>query len=272
MTIDPDDLVTALRAGGSVFAEDEAALFIEAAIATPDPAESLRRMLRDRLDGRPVEQILGWAAFAGLRIRVAPGVFVPRLRTTFLVDTALAHLDEIDSPLVLDLCCGSGAAGAAVEHARPVAEVHAADIDPRATACARQNLGDPSRVHEGDLFAGVPTPLRGRFDVILANAPYVPTDEIAFMPREARDHEPSATLDGGADGLRIQARVAAEAPEWLKPGGLLLIETSVRQSEATRALFEPAVFRSRVRHSDDLDATLVAGVHRDLLDLTDQAT
>lgn len=222
-------------------------------------------MLARRLEGTPLELVLGWAEFRGLRIRVDEGVFVPRTRTTFLVETALAHLADrgIERPLVLDLCCGSGAAGAAVEHARPDATVHAADLDPRAVACARTNLRDPARVYEGDLFAPLPESLRGRFDVILANAPYVPTGEIDFMPREARLFEPAIALDGGADGLRIQALVASAALDWLAPGGLLVVETSVRQADATRSLLESAGFRTRVGHSDDLDATLVAGVQEE---------
>ncbi|WP_350271729.1 putative protein N(5)-glutamine methyltransferase [Frondihabitans sucicola] len=256
-----------MRAGGSVFAEDEAGLLREAAATGRD----LGRMLSDRLAGSPLEQVLGWAEFRGLRIRVEPGVFVPRLRTTFLVETALAHLAGAGStaPIVLDLCCGSGAAGAAVEDALPDAAVFATDIEPAATACARSNLAHPERVFEGDLFDAVPTALLGRFDVILANAPYVPTDEITFMPQEARLHEPGSALDGGVDGLRIQARVAAAATDWLRPGGLLVIETSVRQAEATRELLAEAGLETRIRHSDDLDATLVAGVHLEKLDQSD---
>lgn len=221
-------------------------------------------MLAARLAGTPLEQVLGWAEFRGLRVRVEPGVFVPRLRTTLLVDVALRHLAEAaaPAPVVLDLCCGSGAAGAAVEDALPGSVVHAADLDPRAVACARTNLADPARVHEGDLFAALPEALRHGFDVILANAPYVPTAEIAFMPQEARDHEPTAALDGGFDGLRLQARVAAAAPDWLAPGGLLVIETSERQADRTRALFDSGVFETEVLRSQEADATVVAGVVR----------
>jgi release factor glutamine methyltransferase len=241
-----------------VFAEDEAALLLEAA----REGRHLTRMLADRQAGTPLEQVLGWAAFRGLRIRVDPGVFVPRARTSFLVDRALDHLARhgLTSPVVLDLCCGSGAAGAAVEHVLPGSVVHAADLDPRSVACARRNLAHPGLVVEGDLFAPLPPSLRGDFDVILANAPYVPTDEIDFMPQEARLYEPRSALDGGVDGLRIQARVAREAPAWLAPGGLLLIETSVRQATRTRALLVAAGLRSSIERFDDLDATVAVGL------------
>jgi release factor glutamine methyltransferase len=278
----PDaDVVARLRAAGCVFAEDEAALLVEAA-GTPD---ELDRLVDRRVIGEPLEQILGWALFRGLRIRVDPGVFVPRLRTEFLVETTLAHLAERPGPLlVLDLCCGSGAAGAAVEAARGDVTVVAADIDPRSVACARQNLRRPEHdahdkhdkhkahdensahdtsdenVFEGDLFDALPPAYRGRFDAIIANAPYVPTDEIDFMPRDARLHEPLTALDGGLGGTAIQARIARDAAGWLRPGGLLVIETSGRQAPVTEDLVRGGGLAARTLHSPDLDATLVAGV------------
>jgi release factor glutamine methyltransferase len=274
----PDaDVVARLRAAGCVFAEDEAALLLEAAGTT----DELDRLVARRVVGEPLEQILGWALFRGLRIRVDPGVFVPRLRTEFLVETTLAHLAERTGPLlVLDLCCGSGAAGAAVEAARGDVTVVAADIDPRSVACARRNLGrregraegagDEGRaggerrenVFEGDLFDALPPAYRGRFDAIIANAPYVPTDEIDFMPRDARLHEPLTALDGGLGGTAIQARIAHAAAGWLRPGGLLVIETSERQAPATEDLVRDGGLATRTLHSVDLDATLVAGVDR----------
>ena len=97
--------------------------------------------------------------------------------------------------------------------------MYAAELDPAAVACARRNL-PPDRVFEGDLYDALPPALRGRVDVLVCNAPYVPTDAIALMPPEARVHEPAVALDGGAEGLDVQARVAAGAPAWLAPGGL----------------------------------------------------
>ena len=120
------------------------------------------------------------------------------------------------STLVVDLCCGSGAIGAAVASECPKAEVWAADLDPAAVAYARQNL--PSgRVVEGDLYDALPDRLRGSVDVLAVNAPYVPTDAIATMPPEARDHEPRVALDGGDDGVDLHRRVADGAADWLRP-------------------------------------------------------
>jgi release factor glutamine methyltransferase len=112
-------------------------------------------------------------------------------------------------------------------------------------------------VFEGDLFAALPDRLRRRVDVVVVNAPYVPTAEIAFMPPEARDHEAIVALDGGTDGLDVHRRVAAEAREWLAPGGLLVIETSERQAERTRTLFRDQGFDADVARDEDRDATAV---------------
>jgi len=117
-------------------------------------------------------------------------------------------------------------------------------------------------VFEGDLFAALPARLRGAVDVVVANAPYVPTDAIATMPREARLFEATVALDGGADGLDLHRRITAAAPAWLAPGGHLLIESSERQAPATAALFENAGFRASIVHDDELDGTVVVGTLR----------
>lgn len=220
----PDDVVTALRTAGCVFAEEEASLLLEVA-RTPD---ELTAMVARRASGLPLEHVVGWAEFAGLRIEVDAGVFVPRRRTEFLVARAAALLRP--GAVVLDLCCGSGAVGAALAAAVPGVELHAADLDPAAVRCARRNLaGAGGRVYEGDLFAPLPAGLRGRVDVLAANVPYVPTGDIPLLPSEARDHEAPLALDGGADGLDLLRRVARSARAWLAPGGTLLSETSEPQ-------------------------------------------
>jgi release factor glutamine methyltransferase len=248
--VNEPQLVAALRAAGCVFAEDEARLLIDEA---GSPGELMAWAAR-RMGGEPLEQIVGWAAFAGQRIAVAPGVFVPRRRSELLV--AVARRDPAD--LVVDLCCGSGALGAALAAAWPRAEVYAADSDPSAVACARRNL-PPERVFGGDLYAALPEALRGRVEVLVVNAPYVPTQEIATMPPEAREHEHRVALDGGHDGLEVQRRVVAEARDWLAPDGRLLLETSRRQAERTQALFVSAGLTACVETDDDLAATVVLG-------------
>jgi release factor glutamine methyltransferase len=115
-------------------------------------------------------------------------------------------------------------------------------------------------VHTGDLFEALPAALRGRIDILAANVPYVPTGEVGLLPAEARDHEPLTALDGGADGLDIARRVAAEAPHWLAPGGCLLTETSERQAPAALEAFPEAGLTSRLAVSEELYAQVVIGV------------
>jgi release factor glutamine methyltransferase len=247
--------VSALRAAGCVFAEDEAELILAAARA----GDELAALVDRRVSGLPLELVLGWAEFRGLRIAVAPGVFVPRRRTEFLVAEALAHAP--DAAVVVDLCCGSGAVGAALAAALDRPEVHAADVDPAAVRCARGNLADAGgRVYAGDLFDALPGALRGRVDILAANVPYVPSDEVALLPAEARDHEPLVALDGGADGLDVLRRVAAEGPRWLAPGGCLLVETSERQAPAAVDAFTRAGLTTRLAVCEELFAHVVTGV------------
>jgi release factor glutamine methyltransferase len=246
--------VARLRAAGCVYAEDEADLLIGAA----GSADELEAMARRRVEGLPLEQVVGWAEFCGRRIAVEPGVFVPRRRTEFLARRAVAVAREHAAPVVVDLCCGTGALGAVLAVEVPDAEVHAADVDPAAVACARRNL-PADRVHHGDLFAPLPPRLRGRVAVLVVNAPYVPTGELAFMPADARLHEAVIALDGGGDGLDVQRRVIAEAPAWLAPGGTLLIETSARQAPRTAEAMRTAGLVADTVADPDLDATVVTG-------------
>ncbi|CAL9361068.1 putative protein N(5)-glutamine methyltransferase [Streptomyces sp. enrichment culture] len=247
-------LIATLRAAGCVFAEDEAELILAAA-RTPHEAAA---MADRRAAGLPLELVVGWAEFAGLRITVEPGVFVPRRRTEFLVRQALAEVPG--AQVVVDLCCGSGAVGAALAAALGPVELHAADIDPAAVRCARRNTAAAGgRVHEGDLFTALPAELRGRIDILAANVPYVPTGEVGLLPAEARDHEPLVALDGGADGLEVLRRVAAEAPRWLAPGGRLLIETSERQAPVAVEEFTAAGLSTRLAVDDELYAQVVIG-------------
>jgi release factor glutamine methyltransferase len=249
----PDTVVAALRAVGCVFAEDEAELLLLAAAG--DPAE-LEALLARRVTGEPLEHVLGWAEFCGLRIAVAPGVFVPRRRTEALAAQAAAR--SRPGAVVVDLCCGSGAVGASVADAVPDIELHAADVDAAAVACARHNLPG-ARVHAGDLFAALPADLRGRVDVLVANAPYVPTSAIDSMPPEARDHEPAVALDGGDDGLAVLRRIVAGAPDWLAPGGALLFETGTTQAADAVAAVRRAGLTPRVVEDDERGATVIVG-------------
>jgi release factor glutamine methyltransferase len=248
----PATIVARLRAAGCVFAEDEARLLVTAARTPAD----LAAMVDQRVAGLPLEHVLGWAEFCGLRIAVDPGVFVPRRRTEFLVRQAAARTRP--RSVVVDLCCGSGALGAALAAAHPGIELHAADIDPAATACARRNIGAAEgQVYEGDLYEPLPAALLERVDVLLANVPYVPTEEVGLLPPEARVHEARVALDGGADGLDVLRRVSAAAPLWLAPGGHLLFETSERQAPQAVEIVAHNGLIPQVASSDELNATVV---------------
>ncbi|RSM51098.1 putative protein N(5)-glutamine methyltransferase [Actinoplanes sp. ATCC 53533] len=262
--------IVRLRAAGCVFAEDEAAVL--GGVATD--AAHLSGLVDRRARGEPLEQVVGFADFCGVRVRLRPGVFVPRIRSELLVHTASTELrtaptdplrekaagERAADPLtggktVVDLCCGSGALGLAVRHEVPAIRLFAADSDPVAVACALDNLGRD--VFQGDLFAALPEALRGHIDVLLANVPYVATDHIALLPAEARLHEPRTALDGGADGLDVFRAVVAGAADWLAPGGLLLSEITAAQAEAAVAAVRDAGLRAGIVEDEDLDARAV---------------
>ncbi|MFD0168411.1 putative protein N(5)-glutamine methyltransferase [Streptomyces decoyicus] len=254
-------VVTTLRAAGCVFAEGEAELLL----ATARTADELAAMVERRTLGLPLEHVVGWAEFYGRRITVDPGVFVPRRRTEFLVGQAVGLGRRTAArtgrpPVVVDLCCGSGAVGTVLAAALDRVELYAADIEPAAVRCARRNITPAGgEVHEGDLFDALPARLRGRIDILVANVPYVPSEEVGLLPPEAREYEPLVALDGGADGLDVLRRVTAAAPQWLAPGGHLLVETSERQAPQAVEAFTRNGLLPRVADSDELYATIVIG-------------
>jgi len=258
----PAEAVRALRAAGCVFAEEEAQLITSAAAT----AGELAGLVARRAAGEPLEHVLGWAEFCGTRMVVDPGVFVPRRRSEFLMWQAAARARQVaaaepDRPvLVVDLCCGSGALGAALARVVDRAELHAADIDPAAVACARRNVAAAGgQVYQGDLFDALPAPLRGRVDILLANVPYVPTGDVGLLPAEARLHEARVALDGGADGLDMLRRVAAGATSWLAPGGHLLSETSGRQAAAAAEVVSGPGLTAQTIVSAEWNSAVVVG-------------
>lgn len=256
-------LVDRLRAAGCVFAEEEASLLEESATS---PAE-LETLASRRIAGEPLEHVVGWVAFDGLRVAVDPGVFVPRQRTAYLVEVASEALATATSDdgsrrpgTVVDLCCGTGALGLGLARRHPGVVLHAVDDDPAAVACAARNLAPVGGfAHLGDLDSPLPDGLRARVDVLLANVPYVPTAAIALLPPESRDHEPRSTVDGGADGLDLLRRVAALASTWLRPGGSVFCEVAEAQVGAATAGLTAAGLRADVHHDPEREATVVSG-------------
>ena len=244
------DLVARLRAAGCVFAEEEAALLLEAG------GDDL---VDRRCAGEPLEHLLGWVAFAGLRLAVGPGVFVPRRRTELMARQAVARRPDV----LVELCCGAAAVTAAVEAALPDVRTWATDLDPLAVSYAARNTRGTTRV--GDLDEALPATLHGRVDVIACNAPYVPTGEVQHMPPEARDHEPRMALDGGPDGLDVIRRAAGCALTWLRPGGVLMVEVSDGQVAAASTAFVLAGLRPEVVR-DEMSTVLVGLSTAEILD------
>jgi release factor glutamine methyltransferase len=247
-----DDLVARLRAAGCVFAEDEAALLRTTARDDAD----LEAMVARRVEGQPLEHVLGWAELCGVRVAVEPGVFVPRQRSALLARASASIVEPGD--VVVDLCCGSGALGLVIATLVPGVVVHACDLDPVAVACAARNLQPVGgTAHAGDLYDALPDSLRGTVAAVVANVPYVATRDIATLPHEARDHEPRATFDGGDDGLDVARRAVAEARDWLRPHGSVLVETTPEQAEVLARWARSHGGVPHIVGDDDLEATVV---------------
>jgi release factor glutamine methyltransferase len=228
-----DPIVAKLRSAGCVRAEEEAAV-LRAAFAPEDLEAALAR----RCGGEPLEHVVGWADFAGVRVRVRSPVFVPRPGAEPLVDLTLLELRERDSAVVVDVGCGSGALGLAVRAAaRSDITLLATDVDPAAVASAGDN-GLP--VHRGHWLDALPARWLGRVDVAVAHLPYVPTGALGEVARDYRDAEALVALDGGLDGLDPLRQVLPQLDRWLAPSGVLLTLASHRQSAGVQAVVAAA--------------------------------
>jgi release factor glutamine methyltransferase len=203
-------------------------------------------LIKRRLDGECVAYILGRKEFYGLEFLVNPAVLVPRPETETLVQLTINNeqLTMNNEPVrVLDLCTGSGAVAIALKHERPEWEVWATDISAEALETAKTNaarLLPPGSVtfYQGDLYESLHSSLfTFHFSLVISNPPYVPTAEIAGLSPEVRG-EPALALDGGGDGLDVIRKIIAGAPEFLCPGGMLLLEADPRQMEKIAGLFE----------------------------------
>ncbi len=232
-----EDSVARLRAAGCVFAEREAAL-IESTLA--DPIAQQNAVAR-RCAGEPLEYVVGVAEFAGVTVAIGPPAFIPRARAADLVAalelTQLPRLvTDSSAPatvVALDLGCGCGAIAATLRHRYPDWVVHACDIDSGALQYARRNGGVFGfAVYQGDWFDALPADLVGRLDVVVAHLPYVPSAEIAHLPRDFRDAEPRRAVDGGRDGLDPWRQVVAQCGVWLAPEGSLLTQLLPDQVDA----------------------------------------
>jgi release factor glutamine methyltransferase len=246
-------VVSALAEGGCVAPDAEAEALLRASSEGVGPIEEL---IARRLRGEPLAWITGWARFCGIRIRVDPGVFVPRPHTETLARRAVSLLPT--GGIAVDLCTGSGAVAAVLGSGRPRATVVATDVDPVAVACARRN-GVGALV--GDLDEPLPQSIQGRVDVMTAVVPYVPTGQLYLLPRDVLDNEPRRALDGGPRGTTVLVQVAEAAGRWLRPGGVVLLEIGGRQAgEMATTLTDAGLSAIRVHRDDEAnDRAIEAG-------------
>lgn len=194
---------------------------------TTEEVAAFHELVERRRSGEPLQYIEGTASFGPIEVAVDPRVLVPRPETEQLYEIAC---DAVEGPLVIiDLCTGSGNVAIALKHAFPAAAIYATDTSPDAVDLASENAGEAGldvTVLLGDLFDPLPDNLRGTVDLIVSNPPYLAEAELADLPIDVRDHEPTAALVAGPVGDEVLARIANAAAEWLRPGGVIVCEIS----------------------------------------------
>ncbi len=224
---------------------------------TPAVEKKAEEYTERRIAGEPVAYITGSWEFYGLPMKVTPDVLVPRMDTELLVDIAKELLTgrKMDAR-ILDLCCGSGCISCSVGHELPATRLVAVDISASALEVCRQNLAmnrlsSRAITVQADATASPPMSL-GRFDMIIANPPYIPSDEILTLDASVRDYEPIWALDGGEDGLKFYKSIIKYWKSLLQPGGMLLFEVGEGQAEPVREMLLSAGFRSVESRRDTL--------------------
>lgn len=235
------EVAARLAAAGIPTAEVEARWLVEHVVASATPRR-LEPLVRRRLAGEPLQLLLGRWPFRTVELTLQPGVFVPRPETEVVAGIAIDHVRGLGRPvLAAEPCTGTGAITCALVAEVDGIEVVASDLDAGAVALARRNLaevreasaavvrGSRAEVHLGDLLAPVPSDLRGRLDLLVANPPYLPAADRDTLATEVVDHDPAAALFGGPDGHEVVDRLVAAAPGWLAPGGLLVLEIDERR-------------------------------------------
>ncbi|MBM9465067.1 methyltransferase domain-containing protein [Aeromicrobium sp. YIM 150415] len=245
-----DELVERLRAAGCVFAEDEAD-----ALRTAFSGEALETAVARRIEGSPLEQVLGFAAIGDVRVDLGPGVFVPRARATAIAEIAAAR--RPDARIVVDLGCGAGTL-AAILATRLAAHIIGTEVDPVAMSSARRTARRYGfEVAEGSWWSPLPSSWRGRVDLAVAYLPHVPTGQLHRIHADFRAHEPEVSVDGGPDGLDPWRAVAQETASWLTPGGLFVTLIAPEQRTEALRIGEDADLDVEYEESDD-DLVLLA--------------
>ncbi|WP_127783782.1 peptide chain release factor N(5)-glutamine methyltransferase [Rhodococcus sp. X156] len=226
-------------------------------LVDPLTIETYRRLVEQRAQRIPLQHLTGWSAMGAITVEVGPGVFIPRPETELLLGWALAQLEGVQAPLVLDLCTGSGALALALANARPDATVHAVEADSTALAWARRNVearrtaGDtPVRLHHGDVTdPNLLTQLEGKVDLVVANPPYVPAG--TEVSTEVAEHDPAMAVFAGDDGLSVIRPLIRNAAQLLQVGGVIGVEHDDSHGEVVAELFSSRrVFTDVVSHPD----------------------
>lgn len=228
----------------------------------PAVARAFHRMIERRLTGEPIQYIKGVTDFRGLDLIVRQGVFVPRDSSEFLALQAIRRLHGRRRPVHLDLACGGGPVALAVANEVPRVAVYGSDLSDRAVRMARLNasrLKLRAKFYVGDMFGALPRAIAGTVDVITLHPPYVPRGEVRDLPVEIRRWEPTHTLtDSSVDGLGLVGRAVREGPDWLEPGGWLLVEVSPDRTREVMTIMRGGGFRDvRSTQGGDLRVTRV---------------
>lgn len=224
---------------------------------------SFERSIERRKLREPLQYITGGQEFWGLPFRVTPDVLIPRPETEFVVEAALKAVSGISTPVIVDLCTGSGCIAISLAKELPKARVFATDRSDRAVLIAQENarlngVADRIRFLEGDLFGPLEEmDLRGRIDCIAANPPYVRSGDLTALQPEVRDFEPEMALVAGPEGTEISERIILQAPEYLKSGCSLIMEMGLGQAAALRKIIEETHMFGSIEIVKDL-----AGIER----------
>jgi release factor glutamine methyltransferase len=205
--------------------------------ASDEVRQRYRDLVRRRIEGCPVAYLVGRKEFFSLEFEVSPAVLIPRPDTELVVTECLDRARDMTTPRVLDVGTGSGCLAVAIARRHPGASVTAVDVSPEALAVARRNaarheVAPRLRFLQGDLFT--PLPAGEQFDFIVSNPPYIPRDEIRQLAPGVRDYEPHLALNGGPDGFEVLERLAAQAKDYLVPGGTLIVEIGAPQEKPVR--------------------------------------
>jgi release factor glutamine methyltransferase len=227
-------------------------------LVDPPVVESLRELVERRAAREPLQHLLGTAVLGPVEVAVGPGVFTPRPETELLLEWGLREIAEIASPLVVDLCTGTGALAIAVAASRPDAVVHAVDVDPVACAWAQRNVSDhvaaggtPVTLHAADVRSpDLLVALETRVDLVLCNPPYVPDG--TPLPPEVTEWDPPVAVFGGPDGLEVIRAVVSAAAALLRYDGALAIEHDDSHGEVVPDLLRRRRVLADVEEHHDL--------------------